>query len=158
GALCGSGRIAVTLEFNFEDIVNTKLTRLTVAVVVAGILAPMSVLAAPDAAEYAAAAAAAELDAQQKAMEAQQSDLDAQLADARARLEEAAHEVAELSSQMSGPVVDHMMSIYEDGPPRAVLGVQLDERSGKEGARIQEVSPGGAAAEAGLRVGDVITS
>jgi membrane-associated protease RseP (regulator of RpoE activity) len=136
--------------------VNTKLTRLTVAIVVGGILAPMSVLAAPDAAEY--AAAAAEMDAQQKAMEAQQKDLDAQLADARARLEEAAHEVAELSSEMSGPVMDHMMSIYEDGPPRAVLGVQLDERSGKDGARIQEVSPGGPAAEAGLRVGDVITS
>jgi S1-C subfamily serine protease len=39
-----------------------------------------------------------------------------------------------------------------------VLGVQLDERGGKEGARIREVSPGGAAAEAGLQVDDVITS
>jgi type II secretory pathway component PulC len=90
--------------------------------------------------------------------DAKSKDLDAQLADARARLEEAAHEVAELSSQMSGPLVDHMMSIYREGPHRAVLGVQLDDRSGKEGARIQEVSPGGAAAEAGLHVGDVITS
>ena len=91
-------------------------------------------------------------------LEAQQKELDAQLAEARARLEEAAHEVAEISSRMSEPVMDHMMSIYEDGPPRAVLGVQLDERSGKDGARVQEVSPGGPAAEAGLRVGDVITS
>jgi len=90
--------------------------------------------------------------------DAKSKDLDAQLADARARLEEAAHEVAELSNQMSGPLMDHMMSVYREGPPRAVLGVQLDDRSGKEGARIQEVSPGGAAAEAGLHVGDVITS
>ena len=121
----------------------------------AAILAPMSVLAAgnsPDVMYFASNThAAADIDAQTK-------NLDAQLADARARLEEAAHEVAEISSQMSGPLVDHMMSIYEDHPPRAVLGVQLDERSGKEGARVQEVSPGGPAAEAGLRVGDVITS
>ena len=99
-----------------------------------------------------------EADARAKDADARSKDLDAKLDDARARLEEAAHEVAELSSQMSGPLVDHMMSIYGEGPSRAVLGVQLDARSGKEGARIQEVSPGGAAAEAGLRVGDVITS
>lgn len=130
----------------------TPLTGLTMA----AILAPMSVLAtgnSPDDVMYVVTntRSAADIDAQTK-------DLDAQLEDARARLEEAAHEVAELSSQMSGPLVDHMMSIYEDHPPRAVLGVQLDERSGKEGARVQEVSPGGPAAEAGLHVGDVITS
>jgi S1-C subfamily serine protease len=36
--------------------------------------------------------------------------------------------------------------------------VQLDPEGGKEGARISEVSPGGAASDAGLHVGDVITS
>lgn len=129
-----------------------KLVELAVA---AGILAPMSVLAAPDEGPdfmyVVTNGDAADIDAKTK-------DLDAQLADARARLEEAAHEVAELSGQMSGPLVDHMMSIYQDGPPHAVLGVQLDERSGKDGARVQEVSPGGPAAEAGLKAGDVITS
>jgi membrane-associated protease RseP (regulator of RpoE activity) len=132
--------------------VKIKLTGLTVA---AGILAPMAVLAAPDKGPNVMYVVTngdpADIDAKTK-------DLDAQLADARARLEEAAHEVAEISSQMSGPLVDHMMSIYQDGPPHAVLGVQLDERSGKDGARVQEVSPGGPAAEAGLRTGDVITS
>jgi S1-C subfamily serine protease len=124
-----------------------------------GMLMPVSVLAAaekaasdkaPEAVYFTTGGDAADVDAKSK-------DLDAKLADARARLEEAAHEVAELSSQMSGPLVDHMTAIYGQWPPRAVLGVQLDERSGKEGARIQEVSPGGAAAEAGLHVGDVIT-
>jgi predicted metalloprotease with PDZ domain len=132
--------------------VKIKLAGLTVA---AGILAPLAVLAAPDQGPdvmyVVTNGDASDIDATTK-------DLDAQLADARARLEEAAHEVAEISSQMSGPLVDHMMSIYQDGPPHAVLGVQLDERSGKEGARVQEVSPGGAAAEAGLKAGDVITS
>jgi C-terminal processing protease CtpA/Prc len=124
-----------------------------------GMLMPVSVLAAadettsgksPDAVYFSTDSASADAAAKSK-------DLDAKLADARARLEEAAHEVAELSSQMSGPLVDHMTAIYGQWPQRAVLGVQLDERSGKDGARIQEVSPGGAAAEAGLHVGDVIT-
>lgn len=84
-------------------------------------------------------------------------DLEAKLADARARLEEAAHEVAELSSQMSGPLMDKFMAFDELGPSNAVIGVQLDPDSGKDGARIHEVSPGGPADDAGLHVGDVIT-
>jgi C-terminal processing protease CtpA/Prc len=86
-----------------------------------------------------------------------QKDLEARLAEARARLEEAAHEVAELSSQMSGPLMDKFMVFDELGPADAVIGVQLDPQSGKDGARIQEVSPGGPADDAGLHVGDVIT-
>src|SRR5262249_15273670 len=84
-------------------------------------------------------------------------DLDRRLADARARLEQAAHEVAELSSQLGGPLMDKFMVFNDEYPSRAVIGVQLDPTSGKDGARIQEVSPGGPAQEAGLRVGDVIT-
>jgi len=45
-----------------------------------------------------------------------------------------------------------------EGPRRAVLGVQIDPDSGKEGARVLKVSPGGAAEEAGLENGDVIVA
>jgi len=83
-------------------------------------------------------------------------DLEARLADARARLEQAAHEVAELSSELGGPLVNKFM-VFDGFQSRAMLGVQLDPESGNEGAKIQEVSPGGPAQEAGLRVGDVIT-
>jgi predicted metalloprotease with PDZ domain len=85
------------------------------------------------------------------------SDLEAKLAAARLRLEQAAHEVAELATQMGEPVLERFM-LSGKGAPRAVIGVQLDTGSGKDGARIQEVSPGGPAAEAGLRAGDVIVA
>ena len=153
---------------------STGLTAAAVMAASVGMLMPPSVWAAekaaadesPEAVYYSTGSEPAddarskEADARLKEADARskEKDLDAKLEDARARLEEAAHEVAELSSQMSGPLVDQMMSIYGEGPRRAVLGVQLDVRSGKEGARIQEVSPGGAAAEAGLHVGDVITA
>jgi membrane-associated protease RseP (regulator of RpoE activity) len=86
------------------------------------------------------------------------AELDAQLAAARAQLEQAAHEVAEISARMSRPLMNDIMQFDLERPPRSVIGVQLDTKSGKEGARIQEVSPGGPAAEAGLHVGDVIVA
>jgi PDZ domain len=82
-------------------------------------------------------------------------DLDAQLDAARRKLEEAAHEVAELSAQMSGPLLERLGSL---APGRAILGLQLDPSGGSSGARVREVSPGGPAAEAGIRTGDVIVS
>jgi len=98
----------------------------------------------------------AEADRERADSEAEKKDLDAQLADARKRLEEAAHEVAELSVQMGRPLVDKFMAFNEWGPSRAIIGVQIDPASGNDGARVQEVSPGGPAADAGMRAGDVI--
>jgi C-terminal processing protease CtpA/Prc len=80
------------------------------------------------------------------------TDMDAQLEEARRRLEQAAREVARLSAQMSGRVLDSVMPYVT---PRSIIGVQL-ERDGTEGARVREVSPGGPAAEAGIRAGDVL--
>ena len=76
---------------------------------------------------------------------------------ARKRLEAAAQEVAELSSQQAGPLGDHIFMLRGQ-IRRAMLGVQLDPESGKDGARVQNVSPGGPAAEAGVRAGDVIVA
>ena len=84
------------------------------------------------------------------------ADLDAQLEAARKRLEQAAHEVARLSSQLSGTVIDRVMPYVEAG--HAIIGVQLEPAAGAAGARVREVSPGGAAAEAGIHVGDVIVA
>lgn len=83
------------------------------------------------------------------------ADLDAQLEAARKRLEQAAHEVAQLSSQLSGTVIDQVMPFE---PGHAIIGVQLEPAKGTAGARVREVSPGGPAAEAGMHVGDVIVA
>ena len=84
-------------------------------------------------------------------------DLDAQLEVARRKLEEAAHQVAELSTQMSRPLIEKFAAMAGE-PGRAILGVQLENASGAPGARVREVSPGGPAAEAGIHGGDVIVS
>jgi membrane-associated protease RseP (regulator of RpoE activity) len=131
------------------------LTTVTLLAVGGSMLAPVTVGAAtnksPDAVYFSTENVSAKSDVDTK-------DLDAKLADARARLEQAAHDVAELSSDMGRPLMDKLMIFNGEGPPPAVIGVQLDAESGKDGARIQEVSPGGPADEAGVRVGDVITA
>jgi S1-C subfamily serine protease len=80
------------------------------------------------------------------------TDVDAQLEAARRKLEQAAREVARLSAQMSGRVIDSVMPYVS---PRSIIGVQLESDS-LGGARVREVSPGGPAAEAGIRAGDVL--
>jgi S1-C subfamily serine protease len=85
------------------------------------------------------------------------AQIEAQLADAQARLEQAAEEVAALSAQLAGPEMDRMM-IFDAGPPRPLIGVQLDPDSSKDGARVVSVSPGGPAAEAGIKADDVIVA
>jgi predicted metalloprotease with PDZ domain len=81
------------------------------------------------------------------------ADLDAQLAAARRKLEQAANEVARLSAKLSDPMV-RVAPFFEPG--RAIIGVQVESAAG--GARVREVSPGGPAAEAGIRTGDVIVA
>jgi S1-C subfamily serine protease len=81
-----------------------------------------------------------------------------QLEEARMRLDKAAREVAELSGKL-GAHARHDIRIMEGGGPRrAVLGVQIEADPGKQGARVMSVSPGGPAAEAGLRDKDIIVA
>ena len=81
------------------------------------------------------------------------------LQDAQRRLEDAAREVAELSAEISGPGAFREFDYFLPGPRRAMLGVNLGgaEPSGG-GVRVDSVSPGGPAAEAGVKAGDVIVA
>jgi membrane-associated protease RseP (regulator of RpoE activity) len=94
---------------------------------------------------------------------APQSDADRRnaeqkLAEAQLQLEAAARRVAELSSQMGRRFNFQLANGAGDGPPpRALLGINVDRASGREGARVMDVSPGGAAAQAGIKPGDIIT-
>ena len=88
-------------------------------------------------------------------VEAEEAKTRVKLEEARARLDKAAREVAELSNQL-GARARHDVRFTAGGPPRAVLGIQVDPRSDDKGVRILRVSPGGPAAEAGLRDSDLI--
>jgi predicted metalloprotease with PDZ domain len=103
-----------------------------------------------------AAAAAAPAFAQDAAA---QQERERALADAQRRLEEAAREVAELSLEVSGPVIEEVRKIRIEGPGKAMLGVNIDDAGpGSEGVRVVSVSPGGPAEAAGVTSGDVITA
>lgn len=85
--------------------------------------------------------------------------IEKRLEDAQRRLEDAAREVAELSGQLAGPAASRQLEGLHRGPKRAMLGVNLDpERPPGGGVRVAGVSPGGPAAEAGVKSGDVIVA
>jgi C-terminal processing protease CtpA/Prc len=102
----------------------------------------------------------AKVDADRAATDAAEAKMRADLEDARRRLDEAARQVAQLSSQLGRNEGRSFVFVdgNEGGPRRAVLGVQIDPESGKQGARVLKVSPGGAAEEAGLLKDDVIVA
>ena len=82
--------------------------------------------------------------------------LRAQMDAARRRMEMDAQQLAALSAQMYGPMMQRFGPF--GGPPRALIGLQLDDSSGDTGARVREVSPGGPAQQAGVRSGDLIVA
>lgn len=85
--------------------------------------------------------------------------LEKRLADAQRRLEDAAREVAELSGEAATAGGHREFEIFLPGPRRAMLGVNLggSEPNGG-GVRVAGVSPGGPAAEAGVKAGDIIVA
>ena len=93
---------------------------------------------------------------------AQASDeatLEKRLDDAQQRLEAAAREVAELSAEAGGPQAMREFEFLQPSPRRAVLGVNLGGTGPNgSGVRVNGVSPGGAAAEAGVQAEDVIVA
>lgn len=77
-----------------------------------------------------------------------------ELAEARRNLEAAARDVARLSRQSVGPMVQEFRRVWLGTGQRATLGIAITDA--ENGAAVSAVSPGGPAAEAGVRVGDVI--
>ncbi len=89
------------------------------------------------------------------ATSAQEADRDAELEQARQQLEEAARRIAALTAggvELAGDVVRWAGG----GPPRAVLGVGIEDDD--QGVRVVGVTPGGGADEAGVETGDIITA
>jgi S1-C subfamily serine protease len=89
--------------------------------------------------------------------------IDKQLQDAQSRLDQAAHEVAELSMQLSNQSSFDMQPWMRHSSPRAILGINIgmslpSSPPSNEGVRIVSVSPGGPADVAGLKANDVIVT
>ncbi len=91
--------------------------------------------------------------------EKDEATLEKRLEDAQQRLEQAAREVAALSAEAGGPQGMREFQMLMPSPRRAMLGVNLGgtEPNGS-GVKVNGVSPGGAAAEAGVKAEDVIVA
>ena len=88
-----------------------------------------------------------------------EASLDKRLADAQRRLEDAAREVAELSGEAAGPGAFRQFDHFLANGRRAMLGINLGSTEPNGGGvRVEGVSPGGPAAEAGVKAGDVIVA
>lgn len=106
-----------------------------------------------------ALAAAVAMPALAQPTEKEEAELEAQLEAAREKLEDAAREVAELSSQLTGPVMEDFLIARPDISRRAMLGIAMDNSDDpKGGVHVGRVTPGGPASEAGLKGGDLIVS
>ncbi|MDH3716257.1 MAG: PDZ domain-containing protein, partial [Gammaproteobacteria bacterium] len=104
--------------------------------------------------------ALAQSDDEQRARdaEAREQELDQRLEEAERSMAEAARRIAEITSER----LPHMESIKRRfefaSKPRLGVMIERDDDNGPvEGVTIDGVTPGSAAAEAGLRSGDIIT-
>jgi len=81
------------------------------------------------------------------------------LEEARERLEEAAREVARLTTQSPGLLA--LAERFGERSRQPVLGINIDmptPEAASDGVRVAGVTPGGPAAAAGVRAGDVIVA
>src|SRR5690606_1843840 len=84
--------------------------------------------------------------------------LEADLKAARERLEAAAREVANLSSQLTGPVAHDFLMGHRLSGQGAMLGIGIERPGGQDGVKVECVTPDGAADIPGVKVGRVIVS
>lgn len=102
---------------------------------------------------------------------AQDDDTGERLRAAELRLEQAAQEIAELSAELSGDSIKHLIKTFHHagGEGRAMLGITISRKEiqhddgtvesdgvASDGVLINSVTPGGPADDAGLESGDVI--
>lgn len=92
--------------------------------------------------------------------DAQRRRLDAELETAKQQLAATSAEVARLSTQLSGPALQGLerFNVFGDPHMHSVIGVNIANDNDPAGARVLDVSPGGPAAEAGLKSGDRIVA
>lgn len=95
-----------------------------------------------------------------EAQDKDRAELEKQLEAARKNLNEAARRVAELSRELGNEMSNVMIRKFRhlEGPPHASLGVMIGGASEGpvDGVAVRGVTPGGPAAEAGLKAGDLI--
>lgn len=135
----------------------------TVLTMCASVLLAMPLMASAQSDTEADAMKEAHLKLEAAAREMQETDRGSEeaLREAEKRMEEAAQEITELSRDRTAMVWSMNGARLMRGD-RARLGVMLDAKDSTEGpvsgAAVAGVSPGGAAEQAGLEVGDQITA
>ena len=105
------------------------------------------------------AAAQTEEEERLRAIEAREVEIDERLRQAEERMAEAAREIAEITKERLPRMIEIEERFAMSNKPR--LGVTIettDEPGPVEGVTILGVTPGSAAADVGLRPGDVLTS
>ncbi|HLF12633.1 MAG TPA: PDZ domain-containing protein, partial [Gammaproteobacteria bacterium] len=100
------------------------------------------------------AAERAQAEREREAAETRRESLAEDLERAREQMAEAAREVARLSAEFAAPFIGDMSKQWRFAGQRALLGLNPEDT--ELGVRVAGVSPNGAAAAAGLTVGDVI--
>lgn len=111
--------------------------------------------------EAAGQAATAEARAEAaQAAEAREAERSRKLAEAEKRMAEAAREIAELTSEQLPRIREIERRIEWMSSDRPRLGVTIggEDDGPVEGVRVMAVTPGSAAADAGLRAGDILTA
>lgn len=89
--------------------------------------------------------------------EAREAELARRLDEAERRMAEAAREIAELTSERL-PNLSRRIEVLHPDRPRLGVTIGDDSDGPVEGVKVLGVTPGSAAAEAGLRTGDILTA